>query len=92
MTHPSPHPGTPTPPPGPSRINPAAQFASFMDFDGRLARSVAAETAGSYGRSAEPMGHRRRIRSYWLQNGHQNAVTPRQRRRAQQKLNRQIGR
>ena len=81
------HPQTPPPPPGPGRINLAAQFASFMDFEGRLARSVAAETAGSYGRSARPMSSTTRTLIYRAQIG-RNRLTPRQRRRRDHKENR----
>lgn len=81
MTHPSPHPGTPTPPAGPSRN----LFALLGFMRGSRARSAAAaSTAGSYGRSPSPLTAERREDNYRRQNG-TDRLTPRQQRRADHK-------
>ncbi|MCX5066959.1 hypothetical protein OOJ91_13990 [Micromonospora lupini] len=80
MTHPAPHPGTPTPPAGPSRINLAAQFASFADVDGRAKRTADAKAAGSHGHSASPLSGQHRADNYRRQTG-RTTFTPKQWRR-----------
>ncbi|MEU8264426.1 hypothetical protein AB0C02_27870 [Micromonospora sp. NPDC048999] len=87
MTHPSPHPGTPTPPAGPSRA-----LSTWLDRI-RAARSrsaKAATVAGSRSRSAEPMSAVDRVRKYRAQTG-RPGLTPAQSRRAMKKLNRAVG-